>query len=354
MHTIFLVDDDELLRAIIARFLKGQGYEVRSFSSPRRLLSDIGSGGPDLVISDVQMPEMDGLELVASIRKISGDLPVVLITGYLTPEVRNRARDLGVAHVLEKPIKDLSRLGTIVEGAVSSERRPDRSVAIDRLRNAFLMELSHELRTPLAAIKLAVDGLSAGPLDRSNGRERLLGITRRNVDRLTSLVENQLDLLRISLAEEAMPTDPVSIEEMIDDLSRDFSARFSVERIAGNGADRVVTDRKRLKAVIKYIVENGSSGDGTPVGITTDVSSPPRRVRVHFKNTKFHVSSESGNGGGWNGCGDADSFASRQNKGARFGLDTCRRIIASLGGEMWIDDDESGECVTLALPGKVN
>ncbi|HEX6017964.1 MAG TPA: response regulator, partial [Burkholderiaceae bacterium] len=99
----------------------GLGYEPIGFTSSVAALQSFrdSPGRFDLVLSDEAMPEMTGSELAQSIRAIRGDIPIVLMSGYVTPALTQRARDAGVADVLAKPLvaHDIARsLADAIQG----------------------------------------------------------------------------------------------------------------------------------------------------------------------------------------------------------------------------------------------
>ncbi len=79
---ILVVDDEEKVRQFMGRVLEGDGYQVSQVASGREALQQIGLGGPDAVILDVQMPEITGMEVLRKIKKINRNLPVVIFTAY--------------------------------------------------------------------------------------------------------------------------------------------------------------------------------------------------------------------------------------------------------------------------------
>ncbi|HEX6018703.1 MAG TPA: ATP-binding protein, partial [Burkholderiaceae bacterium] len=103
---VLLVDDEEALVRLGEEMIAGLGYEPIGFTSSVAALQSFrdSPGRFDLVLSDEAMPEMTGSELARSIREIRGDIPIVLMTGYVTPALARRARDAGVADVLAKPL----------------------------------------------------------------------------------------------------------------------------------------------------------------------------------------------------------------------------------------------------------
>jgi DNA-binding NtrC family response regulator len=113
MH-ILLVDDDEMVLQTIGDFLTRRGHVLRTASDGATALLLLQEHPPDLVISDIQMPGMDGIAFLRAIRRWFPDLPVILVTGYATVEtavaaLRSRAYDY-----LKKPVS-LEELQTCLE-----------------------------------------------------------------------------------------------------------------------------------------------------------------------------------------------------------------------------------------------
>src|ERR1700743_784461 len=79
MANIALVDDDKNILASVSMLLEQEGYHIRTFSDGASALTALTASPPDLVILDIKMPRMDGLELLRRLRP-NGDLPVILLT----------------------------------------------------------------------------------------------------------------------------------------------------------------------------------------------------------------------------------------------------------------------------------
>ena len=104
--TILVVDDEASGRDLIIRILNRAGYRVRSAIDGREAFRHIDQGGIDLIITDLFMPQMDGLELVMHLREQSRAIPVIAISGALTgqgEDILRTVRMLGAAVTLPKP-----------------------------------------------------------------------------------------------------------------------------------------------------------------------------------------------------------------------------------------------------------
>jgi two-component system response regulator FixJ len=100
---IFFVDDESAMRTAIAAALVKEGYEVTCFANAKTCLAEVERTGCNLLISDVKMPGMDGLELLSRMKRIAPWIPVILVTGYGNIQMAVYATKIGAAEFLEKP-----------------------------------------------------------------------------------------------------------------------------------------------------------------------------------------------------------------------------------------------------------
>ena len=100
-----MVDDDPSVLATYRRLLNKAGFETLTEANPLKVLSNGGSSdGVHLLLLDYKMPGMDGLTLLAELRRRECRARCILVSAYLNDDVRNQARHLGVDRVLEKPV----------------------------------------------------------------------------------------------------------------------------------------------------------------------------------------------------------------------------------------------------------
>jgi PAS domain S-box-containing protein len=105
-ETILLVDDEEALVRLGEEMIAALGYEPVGFTSSRAALEAFRAEPArfQAVLSDESMPDMTGSELAREIRRVRPDLPIVLMSGFVSPALTARARELGIAEVLAKPL----------------------------------------------------------------------------------------------------------------------------------------------------------------------------------------------------------------------------------------------------------
>ena len=101
---VIYVDDDEGMGFLVTRLLKRRGYRVSTFLDPEQALEALRAAPADcdLLVTDFNMPRLSGLDVANAAASIRPDLPVVLISGYITDSTREAARVVGIRHVIEK------------------------------------------------------------------------------------------------------------------------------------------------------------------------------------------------------------------------------------------------------------
>lgn len=111
--SIYIVDDDEAVRDSAQILLEAHGYDVQIFAAGPDFLSCFDGRREACLILDINMPGMDGLQVLDAVRARWPHLPVVMITGRGDKAARAQALDNGAFALLEKPFGDVVLLGSI-------------------------------------------------------------------------------------------------------------------------------------------------------------------------------------------------------------------------------------------------
>lgn len=127
---ILVVDDDKTSQDLLAKFLQWIGYHVISCLSGGEALESFHSNNPDLILLDLVLPDMDGMDILKRVKEIAPDLPVIIITGYASAKSAVEAMKLGAEDYIPKPLS-LAELGLIIEKALG---RPPLDQAKQRKR----------------------------------------------------------------------------------------------------------------------------------------------------------------------------------------------------------------------------
>lgn len=100
---VAVVDDDEDVRFSLTALFRSSGSQVESFRGAEDFLASSAAADCDCVVSDIQMPGVDGLELLRELKRRKPDLPVVLVSAFATEAIRRHAKALDAFCLLEKP-----------------------------------------------------------------------------------------------------------------------------------------------------------------------------------------------------------------------------------------------------------
>jgi CheY-like chemotaxis protein len=116
---ILLVEDDDDLRELYGYMLLAAGYKVNAVRNGLEAFAEIQLNRPDVVVTDIAMPVLNGLDLIVAVRSNDelADLPVVAITS-LGEDIREQARAAGATNAIDKPT-ELERLREVIDAAVS-------------------------------------------------------------------------------------------------------------------------------------------------------------------------------------------------------------------------------------------
>lgn len=117
---VSIVDDDQAVRTAIQTFVRSLGYKAAAFASAEDFLSAPECQTADCLISDIQMPGMDGLELQHELARQRPNLPIIFITAFPDERVRQQAMDTGAACLLLKPYDGDALIGCL-EKALSGK-----------------------------------------------------------------------------------------------------------------------------------------------------------------------------------------------------------------------------------------
>ncbi|MES1201941.1 MAG: response regulator FixJ [Pseudomonadota bacterium] len=201
---IHVVDDDEAVRDSLSFLLSTANWEVRTYESASALLAGLVSLERGCIVTDVRMPGMSGLELVAALRERGADIPVVVLTGHADVAMAVEAMKAGVVDFLEKPFDAATLIGAV-------------QTALDRLMgNAGRQAEREEIESRIASLtgreKEVFEAIVSGESNKSAAQK--LGISPRTVEIYRANVMEKMhartlsDLVRMALARTASAARP--------------------------------------------------------------------------------------------------------------------------------------------------
>lgn len=239
MPTIVIIDDNQELRELAAEVLRDEGYIVEVAADGISGMSAISKFVPDLIISDISMPGLDGLALRSRLNDLPGlaEIPFLFISAHREQETIRRGMMLGADDYLTKPF----RVNDLLAAVDSRLMRRDQAVEIERRRLSRLSEslqliFPHEISTPLS--QLMVAAMLLKDVDPAEAPE-FIEIIQQAADRLNRLTTAFRDITTLSMRDEdgnmglpARMTEPL-------DLAASTNTWILETALDLNAADRV-------------------------------------------------------------------------------------------------------------------
>jgi two-component system response regulator FixJ len=204
---VHVIDDDEAVLHSLAFLLEGAGFSARTYGSAAAFLQIVASLSAGCVVTDVRMPDMDGLALLRRLRELGVGLPVVVMTGHGDVPLAVQALKAGASDFIEKPFDDEAMLAA-VRGALEADHRA-------RERGAEVEGIAARLATLTPRERQVLERLTAGQQNKAIAYD--LGASPRTVEvhrarvmekmGARSLSELVRMALRVGLAEPAARRD---------------------------------------------------------------------------------------------------------------------------------------------------
>ena len=278
---IVVIDDEETMRDSCTQVLIKEGYRVEVASDGGTGLSKTREMAPDLVLVDLKMPGMNGIEILDALREMDPTIVPIVITGYATVTSAVEAMKQGAYDFLPKPFTP-DELRLIVKRGLEKRRLEQETAALraekERMKRNFVTLVSHELRSPLVAAEQYLAVLQEGILDKEPAKQReVLSRVRERVKELLTLVHEWLDISRIEAGRIVEEFEPLDLSALLVE---------SVERMRG------LADPRRITIELSIPDDPGTmEGDrealshlfGNLIGNAIKYNRDEGRVRIHVE-----------------------------------------------------------------------
>jgi two-component system, sensor histidine kinase and response regulator len=361
---LLIVDDEAAQMRALCDTLVLEGYVTHGFSSARQALAELRPGQFDLLLTDLMMPEMDGITLINAARQIDSTLGAVVMTGHGTIDTAVQAMQVGALDYILKPFRlnvilpvisralDVQRLRR--ENAQLQERELRRSeelAAAYQALEAFSYSISHDLRAPLRSIDSFAQVLEDefAQLLGEEGR-RVIGIIRRGSQKMDQLIVGLLEFSRVG--RERLELD-----------------RIDMTALAGAAAGEALTAYTGPKPQIDIADLPEAAGDATVMrqvwsnlignALKYSAKRPEPRIQISGRiENREAIYQVQDNGAGFD-MRYADKLfgvfqrlhRTEEFSGTGVGLAIVQRIVVRHGGRIWAQGTpDAGACFQFALP----
>ncbi len=360
---ILVVDDEQAQMRALCDTLGQQHYQTTGFSLPTAALKELKRGQFDLLLADLMMPEMDGIDLLKKALAVDPDLVGVLMTGQGTIETAVKAMQAGALDYILKPFK-LSAILPVLSRALSirklqlenrelSRQLADHAARLEdanRELEAFSHSVSHDLRAPLRAIT-GFNGLVLKQFSNEIpvAAVELLREVERGARNMAQLIE---DLLRLSrCSRQPLHQTPVDAQSLVNEVVAEIRAQNAGRQAEVSVGDlpEVFADRPLLRQVFVNLLSNAFKFTRKTNGMIQVGCQANGNENVFFVRD---------NGAGFDMAYAEKLFnvfqrlhSSDEFEGTGVGLSIVHRIVQRHGGRIWAQGAvNQGATFYIALP----
>ncbi len=378
---ILIVDDVPLNLQMLGGLLQSKGYEVAPASSGMMALEMAQTQTPDLILLDIQMPEMDGFKVCKLLKEnpITTDIPVIFLTAFVETEDIVRGFELGAIDYISKPFNSselIARVNTHLSLKRATNQVNDRNkklrIANDKLetlnlelktantmKNRMLSMVAHDLKNPLGGIQGLVSFLiSDDRLTKYSDIVESLELMRKSSISMLDLVKEILDSAALEIGRINLNTNVVSIQELVQAAvwlnkpNCEIKNQEMIFKAIDTAHNDFMTqaDSKRLAQVFDNIISNAIKYSPFNKPIEVTVESFETTIMLSVKDQGPGLSEEDKEKMfGYFQRLSAQPTGGESSNG--IGLSIVKQIVELHNGKVWVDSElGNGATFNVTIP----
>ncbi len=379
VRKILIVDDEAEMRETLKGFFDKRGYKTTGVESGLLGLNILAKENFDIVISDIRMPFMDGIEFTKRAKKLKPDIVIIVLTGCIELDIAQEAIRIDVHDYLTKPV-ELEKLKKSIEDGIkdAEDKRKDSDFyqklvhdlkkdkdMLDSMRDDFIALMSHELRTPVAIISeglsILKDTVGAPGFEEMKNfsdekKQSIFGAIDRGRRRLVNTIESIVYYTSLTKSEVMMDKKDVVLSDFLNENFEGLNHIISqygvvLKREFNLDKEQVSIDRGKILDILSRLIHNAAFHNPKGTNITLKLSKDSREE-------KFAAITICDNGRGFekqvlDNIFSPFAVGNIEHHGTGIGLSLCicKKVIDSHGGNIKIDSEEKkGTVVTVTLP----
>jgi two-component system, sensor histidine kinase and response regulator len=285
--TVMIVDDEAIIRDLCRRALNS--YRVVEAGDGEEALALFEKGGVDVVLTDVMMPKLGGIELLKRLKEIEPTILVIVMTGFADKDIILNALKADADDFITKPL-NLLQLKTAVEKSLVKKALKEEIAnlkSLDHFKTNFLSIVSHKFRTPITSISLFLQNFARGVYDPNDPTFMSnVGLIHEEARYLEQLVTDLLVFSRVMDTNGGLKLEPCELDKLIQNI---FAQSLEV---AGKPAINtsldidelppLMLDRNKITFAVKQIIDNAYkfSGKEGKVNVSLKNSNGEYRITV--------------------------------------------------------------------------
>ena len=359
LGTILVIDDNRMQRMVVARNLQQIGHLVREAESGVQALARLRAEPMDVVLLDIEMPEMDGYQVLEQIMADPAlrEIPVIMVTGIDDVTSAVTCIEMGATDYLSKPV-NAGLLRARIDNSLVKKRARDREQELyrqlqesfaklqelEKLRNDLTHMIVHDLRTPLTSIVTGFPTIElAGDLNEL--QREVFDMALRGGQTLLGMINDLLDVSKMESGTMTLELAPFQVAAVVERAGQQVAALTTEKGIhlvveIAPEIDTCVADEDKLRRTlvnllgnaVKFTPQSGTirvgaqkTEDGSSLHFSVADSGegiPPEAFEKIFE--KF---------------GQVESRQSGRRMSTGLGLTFCKMAVEAHGGRIWVESE---------------
>ncbi|GMT46017.1 MAG: histidine kinase [bacterium] len=364
---ILVVDDSTSARELINQYLSGSDIKAAFVENGSLALQKAKSNPFDLILLDVYLPDIDGIEVCRILKsdKRTKNIPVIFVTVESDKKSLVEGFQAGAVDYLTKPFEKeelLARIKThldlkkYMEELIKARKKAEES---EKLKMTFLSNMSHEIRTPMNSIigfaeLLQDENLSPGD------RKEFASIVINSGEQLLSIIDEILEVSKEEAGELKLFEQKFSLKEFLRELHAIFTNHLRNKpvkvllNIPDDAPDMIVADKVRLKQILDNLLSNAAKF--TPEGVIEMgyrlLPKPVPMLEFYVKDTGIGIPKDKQDTI-FERFTQVEENLTQNFSGTGLGLSIVKRLVTFMGGQVSLESaPEKGSAFTFTVPYK--
>ncbi len=348
---ILVIDDEDIVLSSCKRIFRDDDYEIDTAKSGQEGLDKTAQKDYQIVITDLMMPGINGMEVLKTLVETKPDITVIIFTGFATVESVREALKLGAFDYVPKPFTP-DELRSVVRNAVEAHEKKSGAQMLD-----LLAIVSHELKSPISVVHTTADTLYKGYFGNLDPQQqKTVEAILRNCQYLEDIIRNYLDLSKMDLDNlesftqkmnlvDDVITPVVDIPEHSSNMKNmKLEMDFTVKPVI-NG------DPNLLKIVFTNLVNNAIKYGTAGTPIRMKLTEQNGEIVFSILNEGVGIPAEDIKEKLFKKWSRIKQKGTEGIKGTGLGLYMCKKIVEKHQGKIWVES-EPGKNITffVSLP----
>jgi len=341
MTKILIIDDEPIVLKSCLRIFKNEDIDIDTAASGEEGIEKIDAGRFDIVITDLMMPGIGGMEVVKHIKAGYSDIIVIIFTGYATVETAREALKLGVFDYIPKPFTP-SELRDVVHNAIKAGEASSSARMLD-----LMAIVSHELKSPVSSVHTTAETLYRGYFGKLDPQQqKIIESIIRNCQYLEDIIRSYIDLSKMEIDDiDSFVKETDLVRDVIQPVMDipEYSSNLKKMRLKSFFEVNPIIkgDPNLLKIVVTNLINNAIKYGDPETDIRVSLIQNSEGIIFSVKNQGVGISEDDIKNRLFRKFARLRQKGTEGIKGSGLGMYISKKIIEKHSGRIWAESDNS-------------